>query len=317
MLAGAVGSRRASGKVCRVAVWAAAVSLLGTSVARAADGTTKEKEVVGITLPSDGQPRELKFEAQGTIKSVEVKPGDRIKAGQVLMKQDDRKEVAELKALQDDVSDITVRQAEVQVDVHKADVKRLTAIHADAQNDAELEKAQAELKYSELQVLKEKQDNQVKKDKIEHQQAVIDMMQLRSPVDGYVLSVDSQAGEIADPQKPALKVVANDPLLVQLTLPSYQSQVLKLGRKLRVSYDRKNWVEAEVCYIAPQADGTGSQSVRLKLPNPQSRDSGLQIFAELPSDVAGAQPVAAAGDVLPADAATAARTDTGSAAPVK
>lgn len=309
MLAGVVGSRRASGKVCRVAVWAVAASVLGASVAQAADATTKEKEVVGITLPSDGQPRELKFEAQGTIKSVEVKPGDRIKAGQVLMKQDDRKEVAELKALADDVSDIGEQQAATQAEAKDAKVQRLEKIAADSQNAAELDEAKAEAKYYHLQILKERQDNQVKKDKIERQKAVIDMMQLHSPVDGYVLSVDSQSGEIADPQKPALKVVANDPLLVQLTLPSYQSQVLKLGRKLRVSYDRKTWVEAEVCYIAPQADGTGSQSVRLTLPNPQSRDSGLQIFAELPSDVAGAQPVAA-GDSLP-DAATAA------AAPLK
>lgn len=313
MLAGVVvGSRHASGKVCRVAVWAVAASLLGASVARAADATTKEKEVVGITLPSDGQPRELKFEAQGTIKSVEIKPGDRIKAGQVLMKQDDRKEVAELKALADDVSDIGEQQAATQAKAKDAKVKRLEAIAADSQNAAELDEARAEATYYHLQILKERQDNQVKKDKIERQKAVIDMMQLRSPVDGYVLSVDSQSGEIADPQKPALKVVANDPLLVQLTLPSYQSQVLKLGRKLRVSYDRKTWAEAEVCYIAPQADGTGSQSVRLKLPNPQSRDSGLQIFAELPSDVAGAQPVAAAGDSPPADGATAA-----AAAPLK
>lgn len=312
MLAGVVvGSRRASGKVCRVAVWAVAASLLGASVARATDVTIKEKEVVGITLPSDGQPRELKFEAQGTIKSVEVKPGDRIKAGQVLMKQDDRKEVAELNALQDDVSDLKERQAKVQSIAKHKKVERLEAIAADSQNKAEMEEARAEAEYYDLQILTERQDNKVKQDKIERQKAVIDMMVLHSPVDGYVLSVDSQSGEIADPQKPALKVVANDPLLVQLTLPDYQSQVLKLGRKLRVSYDRKTWVEAEVCYIAPQADGTGSQSVRLKLPNPDSRDSGLRIFAELPPDVSGAQPVAAAGDALPADAATAA------AAPLK
>ena len=311
MLAGVVvGSRRASGKVCRVAVWAVVASLLGASAAMAAEGT---KEVVGITLPTDTQPRELKFEAQGTIKSVEVKPGDRIKVGQVLMKQDDRKEVAELKALQDDVSNVGIDEANVQVELHALEVKRLTKIHADAQNDAELEKAEAELKYSKLEIIKAQQDNQVKKDKIERQLAVIDMMQLRSPVDGYVLSVDSQSGEIADPQKPALKIVSNDPLLVQLTLPDYQSQVLKLGRKMRVSYDRKKWVEAEVCYIAPQADGTGSQSVRLKLANPDSRDSGLRIFAELPADVAGAQPIAT-GDSLP-DPTSAARTDTGAAAP--
>jgi len=289
------------------AAWAVAASLLGASVAMAegATGSTGTHEVVGITLPSDGQPRELKFESQGTIKSVEVKPGDRVKAGQVLMKQDDRNEVAELKALQHDVSSVGVDEAKVQVEVHEADVKRLKAIHADSGNDAELEKAEAELKYSNLEILNAEQETQVKKDKIERQLAVVDMMQLRSPVDGYVLAVDSQAGEIADAQKPALKIVANDPLLVQLTLPDYQSQVLKLGRKMRVSYDRKTWVEAEVTYIAPQADGTGSQSVRLKLANPDSRDSGLRVYAELPADVAGAQPVAAAGDV-PVDATTAA-----------
>jgi len=278
-------------------------------MAEPATATGGTREGVGITLPSDGQPRELKFEAQGTIKSVEVKPGDRVKAGQVLMKQDDRKEVAELKALQDDVSNVGIEEAKVQVKVHEADVKRFKALHAESGNDAELEKAEAELEYSKLEITKAEQEKKVKEDKIERQQAVIDMMQLRSPVDGYVLAVDSQAGEIADAQKPALKIVANDPLLVQLTLPDYQSQVLKLGRKMRVTYDRKTWVEAEVTYIAPQADGTGSQSVRLKLANPDSRDSGLRVFAELPADVAGAQPVAAAGDV-PVDATTAAAATT-------
>jgi len=223
--------------VCRVAVWAAAVSLLGASVTGVANAETpaaapsaaSTQEIVGITLPADGQARELKFEAQGTIKSVEVKPGDRVKVGQVLMKQDDRKEVAELKALQDDVSDLKIKQAKVQAKKSHAKADRLGKLKDDSQNLAEFEEAQAEAEYYDLQVLSEERDIKVKQDKIQRQEAVVDMMQLRSPVDGYVLSVDSQSGEIADPQKPALKLVANDPLLVQLTLQSYQSQVLKLA----------------------------------------------------------------------------------------
>jgi multidrug efflux pump subunit AcrA (membrane-fusion protein) len=281
------------GTASRLLVVAAAALAVGAR----AEPTGGEKLVVGLTLPSDGHPRELKFEAQGTIKSVEVKPGEHVKAGQVVMKQDDRKEVAELKGLQADVTEIGIKQAKTQAVKAHADLKRLEAIHAEAQNDAEVEKAKAEAEYYDLQISKEEADLEVKKHKVERQLAVVDMMQLRSPVDGYVLAIDSQTGETADPQKPAIKIVANDPLQVQLVLSTAMSQKLKLGRKIRVSYDRKQWSDAEVSYVSPQALGVGTQKVWLRLANPEARDSGLKITVELPEDVASAKELPVGADI--------------------
>ena len=65
---------------------------------------------------------------------------------------------------------------------------------------------------------------------------------------------------------------------------------LHLGDKLEVKYpDETEWHEAAVTFRAPVVDAASdTQLVKLTLPNPTNRDSGLQIQVQLPPEVADA-----------------------------
>lgn len=244
----------------------------------------------GISLPADGKARELKFEQQGTIRQVKVKPGQHVKAGEIIAQQDDRKEQAELKGLKADATDIEVKKAKKTLEVQDALFKKQDEMHKGGQgNDAEWLVAKAQAELAKLDIDSKEDDLQVKKSKVDHEEAVIALMTLRSPVDGYIQSVDTNAGEIADPQKPVVTIVANDPLQVSVDAPTKYSQRLKLGQPMQVSYDQKTWYTATVSYIAPQALGVGLQRIWLQLPNKeQQRDSGLKMKVQVPDDIASA-----------------------------
>src|SRR5438552_132573 len=123
--------RKQSQRVIHIAICA----ILGGMALRAAAETVVE---VGITLPADLKPRELRFKTQGMIQSVPVREGDEIKKDQALMSLDDAEEQAELKILERDATDIKIQQAKVSRDAKYAELKRIKKLHdVDGQgNDA-------------------------------------------------------------------------------------------------------------------------------------------------------------------------------------
>jgi RND family efflux transporter MFP subunit len=281
----------------RVAAGATAVLVLLTfGVAIAADGpqsaSAQRTIETGITKPADLKPRELRFKTLGQIKSVSVKEGDAVRAGQELMALDDAEEQNELEILQLDASKYRVEAAIVQEVAKKAEFDRIKKLKDQGSgNESEFEKAEAEWKLSQIQITQEKQDLLVKEAKVKKQQGIIERMKLRSPIDGIVQSIDSHTGETVDPSKPAvMTIVANNPLIVEVNLPTATSTQLTVGQPLRVSYDKKEWKEAKISYLAPMADAaSGYQTVHLTLTNPEGRASGLQIFVELPEPIAAAR----------------------------
>jgi len=285
----------------RFAAAAIAVALLrGGTIAYAeappavaAGGLSTERQIEeGFTKPADQKPRELRFKMLGQVKNVSVKEGDVVKAGQELMALDDADERAEMDILEKDANEIRIEGARISVKVKKAEFERIKKLRAQENStEAEYEKAEAEAELAELQVVQEQKDLEVKKAKVAKQQITLDRMKLRSPIDAIVLSVDSQAGETVDPSKPAaITIVNNNPLGVVVSLPTAQSQPLKLGQPLRVSYDRKEWKDAKVSFLSPMADASSRlQTVHLEMQNPEGKASGLQCFVELPDTTVAAK----------------------------
>lgn len=259
----------------------------------AAEGTDKQV-VQGNTLPYGNKPTALGFQGPGFIKTVNVKEGDRVKVGQVLMTQDSTKENLEYQGLLDDTTDVAVRAAEAESEAQKA-ARDLAAklFGENAGNTLELAKAEADYKESLMQIEKEKQDQQIKILKAKKQEQVVKDMTLVSPVDGFVQSVDFQVGENVDPTKPVLTIVRNDPLIVEMLLSKEVAQKIALGRSMNVSYDQQKWVPAKVTFKEPMANLAGDiQKVHLELSNAEGRDSGQTIYMELPADLS-VTPVAA------------------------
>jgi multidrug efflux system membrane fusion protein len=257
---------------------------------------SQEKQVLkGFTLPFGNKPTALGFEGPGFVKTVNVKEGQHVKVGQILMTQDSSKEEFDLQGMRLDASDVAVKAAEAEYESQEANFSIIENAYKNngAGNEAEYAKATADKKESALQIIKEKQDQKIKQAKVAKQEQIIKDMKLVSPVDGYVQTVESHVGENVDPSKPVLTIVQNDPLIVQMEMRTEMAQKLEIGRTMNVSYDQQKWMSAKVTFKQPMANtGGGTQTVHLELANPEGRDSGQFIYMELPADLT-ATPVAA------------------------
>jgi multidrug efflux pump subunit AcrA (membrane-fusion protein) len=255
--------------------------------------TPASATVMAITQPSERH--KLTFSAPGLVIDQPVKEGDIVKEGEVLLAQDDFLEQKELEKAQLEASSnakVEAAVADYNAKKHIYDRKKETYEKGGA-NLQEVEDAELDMVLREKQIKVAQEDVDEAKIKAEQEAKKVKDMKLTSPVDGVVEKMVLQVGEWADPEKPdaAVWVVKNDPLFVEIRdLSSAQVSHLHLGDKLQVKYpDETEWHDAAVTFRAPVVDAASdTQLVKLTLPNPTNRDSGLQIQVQLPPEAAQA-----------------------------
>jgi multidrug efflux pump subunit AcrA (membrane-fusion protein) len=253
---------------------------------------TQRPTVSGISAPS--ARRKLAFNQLGIVQEVRVKEGDRVSKDQVLLILDDFMDRKELERLQLEAnSQARLEAAQADLDVKRKVAERKTAPDAlGAYTASEIEEAQLDVIFREKQVKVAEEEQQQAKLRAEQQAHKVSRMQLRSPIDGIVEKLNVGEGEITDPQRSSqespIVVVQNDPMWIEVReLQTWQVAMLKLGQKLRVRYpDEKEWQEATVTFIAPVATAeSNTQFVRLEMPNPANRTTGLDLLVELPEGI--------------------------------
>ncbi|MCC7351522.1 MAG: efflux RND transporter periplasmic adaptor subunit [Phycisphaerales bacterium] len=266
--------------------------LLAGGMAWAAQApSAADQTVPAVSKPS--QKRELTLTIRGTISQVPVKEGDTVKAGQLLLAEDDRVEQKELERLQLEAqSQIAIKAAEAELKVKQAELANYEEMYKNhASNEIELRKAQAEAEVALLQVEKAKQDSEIRKKEAEKQAAVLELMRRSSPIDGVIAKLEVGVGEVVDPTKPVCTVVQNNPLWVEAYVPVGVAAQLKVGQTMQVRYPQEDqWLAGEVNFLSPVADErSGMRLIRLQLPNPELRESGLNMLLRLPDQVARAE----------------------------
>ncbi|MGD0461411.1 MAG: efflux RND transporter periplasmic adaptor subunit [Tepidisphaeraceae bacterium] len=231
------------------------------------------------------------FMEVGIVKEWLVKPDYEVRKGQVLGREDADVEEMRLKSLRIAAnSTAAIEAAEAERDAKKVEYENKQkgfeqqAASATEVEEAKLdwEQAEANVKFRQVEHLKAIAD-------ADTQALVIEKMKLLSPVDGTVKQINIQEGEIVDPNKPdgAVTLVTNNPLWVEVKVPSLQAQKLKQGNIASVAYQNESdkWLTATIIYLDPEVDAASDkQTIRLELNNDQNRPAGLWVNVRLPSD---------------------------------
>ena len=195
-------------------------SMAAAQAERDAGGTTLSEK--SFTKPS--QEVDLDFSAPGLVIEVSVKEGDVVKKGQLLAKQDVSVEAAN-KAMYEIESNSAVEEEYAQKDLELKRVKFQRTEGLYKQKNAtflEVEEARLETERADASVKLAKQKRAVAAAQAAIEQARIDLKQIKSPIDGFISKLDTHVGEVATNQadKPAFRVIANDPLWVDAHLPA-------------------------------------------------------------------------------------------------
>lgn len=265
-----------------------ALCLAAASVSFGADLVEK-----GVTQPS--ARKELAFAFQGIIGKVSVKDGDTVKAGQELMRQDDRLEMPRLEGLKLDADrSLLTKAKQATLDNKRVELKRKEeSWKKGSTTESEYQLAQLDVVLAEAEVELARHDGLVKQAEVNTQSARVEKLTLAAPVDGVIEKVIQTEGESASYEKASIVMVTNDPMWIEVkTLPASVVQKLKKGDTLAVRYPgEEDWKPAAINYIAPVADArAGTQGIRLEMANPEKRSTGLGIDVKIPS-----QQVAAVG----------------------
>ncbi len=247
--------------------------------------TTTDRIENAVTAPSSR--RELAFPYQGLIGKVNVVEGEQIKAGQVLLVQDERIEQKRLEALTlESDRRLVIEAKQAALENKTVELKRKTELYNNrALSESEFLSAQLEVKLAEAEVNVSKHEEKTKVAEKELQEVRVEYMTLKSPIDGIVQKIVQKEGEVADINKPSVIVVKNDPLYIEIkTLPTDVVQGLRKGQELDVRYKGGEWKKAAIVKIDPVADARmGTQEVRLEMANPENRSTGLEMEVKIPA----------------------------------
>jgi RND family efflux transporter MFP subunit len=272
-----------------------AIALTVEPTAAVAATAAGQDEVVTVkALSHPDEELQLSFPTRGRVGEVNVKSGETVKAGQVLMRLDDRRERAQYEMAKMEVevagpTKIKLREDQVSLARNEFDRKQDNPSFT----TAEKEEAQMKLAEATTQLELERVNTELKTAEMGIAKATLGMMEIKSPIDGVVRKVELGVGEAVTEQSAALTVVSIDPLEIRVqTLEPDQVALLRIGQKMQVRYATgqgvdQGWRDATITYIDPMVEG-GSQRhrVNLELPNPDGIAPGREMELRLPLELA-------------------------------
>jgi RND family efflux transporter MFP subunit len=281
--------------VARISSASLLAMLILASGAVGADSTAEPDSsqiISAYTQPSERS--QLAFKNVGIIGKVYVKEGDTIKAGQLLVQEDDRVEQKQYQSLklQGD-SEVKPNAKKAELAVREHELVRVTDLFKNKHVSSQVEVEEAQLNRDDAkgEYLAAEEDREVKSLDAQAMAAQLELMKIKATFNGQVEQIVSEEGEMADPQKPAIVIVNNDPLWVIVNLPNYVADKLHRGSELEVRYadqedpsvaEHQPWQKAQVNLLSPRGDGT-ERLVRLTLANPDNISSGRHVQVNLPA----------------------------------
>lgn len=162
-------------------------------------------------------------QASGRIASLQVKPGDKVRAGQVLATIDDREASAGVQRSQAQISqaDAEMRNAQAQLDRTR-----------DLQGKGFVSKAALDTAQVQLQVSAAARDQALAGAR---QTAVAQgFTRVTAPFDGWILQTFAEAGDLALPGKPLLTVYAPQPLRAVVQVPTSRALAVRTATQTAI-----------------------------------------------------------------------------------
>jgi RND family efflux transporter MFP subunit len=254
-------------------------------------GSAKDRIVTESIVRAITNPRydiTLSYVQPGRIAKVHFAEGAWVKAGQVLVQQDDAVEqiqLAQLRAASEDTTQIQASEASLAQ--KRVDLKKLEkAASLNAATELEVEHAKLDVKMADLSLQLARFEHEQANRKYDEVKVQVEKMRLVSPIDGRIEKIHVEAGESINALTDVVRVVQIDPLWIDVPVPLVQAMDLATGKKARVLFPSPNRasVEGSIIYIAAVADAaSGTLRVTIEVPNKSNRPAGEHVEIIFPA----------------------------------
>jgi len=199
----------------------------------------------------------LSSQIAGRVLSLNVKAGDRVKAGQVLATIDDRETQTGVLRSQAQLQQIDAELKQLQIALKRTQDLKTQGFDSAAALDL------AEAQYKAAQAGRDSAGATTQQAKVAQS-----FSKITAPYDAWVLETSAQAGDLALPGKPLMTVYAPQPLRVVMQWPASEKNSLPKLQDIQIQMGTET-VKPVAMQVMPNADGV-SQTIGIKLDLPRT-----------------------------------------------
>lgn len=242
------------------------------------------------------------------IAEVFVKGGQKVKAGDRLVRARDEDFVAQ-RDLQKIIaeSDLEIQRAKATLDQAQVEFQAQEDLVTKNKGTARIEfdRAKAQVVFREVEYELAKREREQQKVQLIARESQLQRYTLRAPFDGEIDSVLVDLGEVKRETDAVLRIVAIDPLWLDVPTPTAETITLALkpGSPAWVLLDvpgEPEVVRGKVIEVGAEADpGSGTRRVRVELGNPRSYPAGLTAWVRFTEPKPDWKPAPRAGEATP------------------
>jgi len=229
-------------------------------------------------LVQPSQIVEIGSQILGLIETVHVERGDRVEAGDVVVELEagvERSgvEVARMRAQMKGA--VRAREEALSLSSSRRErgsqLAERNALSADVREELD-----TQARIAELELIQAQESRRLASLELQQAMALLERRTLRAPISGVVTERLLEAGEVVD-EETILKIARIDPLRVDVLMPAARYGTVKRGMRAAIEpeFPVDASVIATVSVVDPIIDAaSGTFSVRLELPNPDSQIPG-------------------------------------------
>jgi RND family efflux transporter MFP subunit len=230
---------------------------------------------------------EIASPESGILVDLPVREGDRVAPGQVLAVLDSdvlRAELAIARAQSEGRGEIEALSAELELRRRRTEKLERLAETGAARPD-ELERARADRRIAEANLLKAEEQQAVARLHCARIEAKIERRTLRSPIQGVITAVHKEEAEnVTVGDSRIMTLVQLDPISVTFYVPTRDAGRLSRAPEIRVVFEEQEEAVGQLGSLSPVTDPqSGTVRARVDLANPERRlQSGVRCRIEVP-----------------------------------
>lgn len=226
------------------------------------------------------QDADMGFNLPTRVMEILAKAGQRVKAGQMLIRGDDAEDVIAMRLQRvRAANESSVHKAQNAVELATLEYERI--LDADRRGSAspqEVDRGRLSLEAARNDLATAQMDQEQQVISVDRFQARVDRLRLVAPFEGHIDIIRVDVGQSVTENDKIIRVVDVDPLLIDVPTPTDESMRLavKPGDDAWVLMDmagRPVVLRAKVSEVAPTADASSrTRRIRVELPNPDRAD---------------------------------------------
>lgn len=240
-----------------------------SSMAYAITTQGESEEIEGFTQPF--RKIELASDETGAIATLEVREGDRVEAGDVVAKLDNRVQSIQLQIAEKMASSTSQRSAaQKSLMKRRAISQRLAQLNSQGHaSESEIIRADLELSIAESKYNTAVEEAAIRE--IEAKRAAVQVQRrtILAPFNGQIAKIHSREGEFLSPLHPEVcTIVQTDKLLATFNVTSDQARQFAMGQSYELRLENGETVSAEVYIIGVETDPqSGTVEIKLVIDN--------------------------------------------------